>query len=107
MSTRDEQGSFVPAEQDIAEAQEFGQSAEETSDANPLEDAELWRIDVPQRGEFPARSYAIYVQDDLVVGTLGGASWALWQPWNTNVKPWFAKRGARGQRMAKGERLEL
>lgn len=80
---------------------------EPTSEANSLGAAELWRVDVPARGDFPARSYGIYVLDDQVVSTVGGATWTLWKPWNREVKPWFAKRGAKGQRLTKGERLEL
>lgn len=103
MSARTANGRFAKSEP----AEEFGPRAEETSEGNPLEGAELWRIDVPSRGDFPARSYGIYVADDTVIATVGGATWTVWKPWSREVKPWFVKRGARGKRIAQGERLEI
>lgn len=74
---------------------------------NPLEGAELWRVLMPANGAYRAATLGFYVRDNVVVGTLGGASWALWQPWNSQVKPWLAKRRGQGTRLAPGERLEL
>lgn len=94
MSARDSNGRFAPAPE--AEAQE-----------GALSGAELWRVVMPARDAFAAKTIGIYVKDGDVVATIGGAEWALWQNWNRHVKPWFAKRQARGSLVAEGERLEL
>lgn len=74
---------------------------------DPTERISLWLVSLPPRDAYPATKVGVYVQHDQVIDTLGGLQWSVWQSWNGQIKPWLAKRGAKGTLLAPGAPLEL